>query len=162
MDDTITLRPFLPEDAGWLTRQHGMLYARDEGFDPSFEALVARVLDDFIARHDPGREAGWIARTGPARLGSIFCVATDRPAVARLRLFLLRPQARGRGLGRRMLHHCMDFARSAGYRQLVLATHESHRAACALYRAEGFTMTDSRATRSFGQDVVEQHFAITL
>jgi len=86
----------------------------------------------------------------------------NTPHIAQLRLFPLRPQARGKGLGRRMPHECMAFARTAGYREMTLWTHESHAAACALYRAEGFAMTGNRATRSFGQNVVEQHFAIVL
>jgi len=72
MDDTVTLRPFARDDAEWLTRQHGLLYARDEGFDPTFEALVSQILTDFLTRHDVTGEAGWIAQSGPARLGSVF------------------------------------------------------------------------------------------
>ena len=107
------------------------------------------------------REAGWIASSGGTRLGSIFCVSAG-PDTAKLRLFLLTPDARGNGLGKRMLTACMEFARARGYRDMVLWTHESHRAACALYRAFGWQLVESKPARSFGVDVVEQSWAFTL
>lgn len=159
--DTITLRPFRPEDAPWLVERHGTLYAQDEGFDDSFAPLVAGILDDFIANHDPDCEQGWIAEADGQRLGSIFCVRLDE-TTAKLRLFLLVPEARGRGLGRRLIDTCMGFARSKGYVQMQLWTHESHRAACALYAATGWQLVDSKPVHSFGVDLVEQSWKITL
>ncbi|MCE8507876.1 GNAT family N-acetyltransferase [Ruegeria pomeroyi] len=159
--DTITLRPFRPEDAPWLVERHGTLYTQDEGFDDSFAPLVARILDDFIANHDPDREQGWVAEADGRRLGSIFCVGLD-DTTAKLRLFLLVPEARGRGLGRRLIDTCMGFARSKGYVQMQLWTHESHRAACALYAATGWQLVDSKPVHSFGVDLVEQSWKITL
>jgi GNAT superfamily N-acetyltransferase len=155
------LRPFTPADAAWIVDRADVLYRRDEGFDATFGALVAEILRDFVADHDPRREAGWIAEQAGQRLGCIFCVAAGE-TTAKLRLFQLEPDARGKGLGKRLLAHCMEFARDAGYRDMVLWTHESHRAACALYAATGWRLVDSRATHSFGQDVVEQNWAIDL
>lgn len=160
MED-VTLRPFRAEDAPWLVERHATLYARDEGFDDSFGQLVAGILDAFLAGHDPARERGWIAEAGGQRLGSIFCVALDGEC-AKLRLFLLVPEARGRGLGRRLLTTCMDFARAAGFARMQLWTHESHRAACALYAELGWRLEDSRPVRSFGVDLVEQTWKIEL
>ncbi|RVT84070.1 GNAT family N-acetyltransferase [Rhodobacteraceae bacterium CCMM004] len=158
----VTLRPLASGDAGWLIERHAVLYSRDEGFDTSFEVLVARILADFLEDHDPACEAGWIADAGGRRMGSIFCVESGVPGTAKLRLFQLEPEARGLGLGRRMLTHCMGFARDAGYTRMTLWTHESHRAACALYAATGFALTDSRPVRSFGRDLVEQEWQIAL
>jgi GNAT superfamily N-acetyltransferase len=160
MSDRI-LRPFLASDAAWLVDQHQSLYARDEGFDETFGALVADILADFVAQNDPARERGWIAMDGADRVGSIFCVS-DGSRTAKLRLFLLMPNARGKGLGKRLLKTCMTFARTAGYRDMRLWTHESHRAACALYAATGWQLVDSRPVHSFGVDLVEQSWQIDL
>jgi GNAT superfamily N-acetyltransferase len=157
----IQLRPFRASDTGWLVDRHQALYARDEGFDSSFGPLVAGILADFVVNHDPDRERGWIAVQGNNRLGSIFCVDAGHGA-AKLRLFLLMPEARGQGLGKRMLHTCMGFARAAGFGDMQLWTHESHRAACALYAATGWELVDSRPVRSFGVDLVEQSWRIDL
>ena len=157
----ITIRRFTAEDRDWLVTQHRDLYARDEGFDESFGVLVGQIIDDFLAEHDPTREAGWIVQRGEDRLGSIFCVSLDASR-AKLRLFLLTPEARGQGLGRRMLETCMEFARDCGYSGMQLWTHESHRAAGALYARNGWTMTDSRPVVSFGRDNVEQTWEILL
>ena len=157
----ITLRPFRADDAPWLVERHGTLYARDEGFDDSFAPLVARILADFIASHNPARERGWIAECAGDRLGSIFCV-TQSANTAKLRLFLLLPETRGQGLGKRLLTTCMNFARQAGYHEMVLWTHESHAAACGLYRAFGWRLTDSKPVHSFGVDLVEQSWRIQL
>ncbi len=157
----VTIRPFRAEDTGWLVDAHRRHYASAEGFDATFGDLVQSILDAFVAGHDPERERGWIAERGGRPLGSIFCVAAGG-TTAKLRLFLLIPEARGTGLGKRLLATCMAFARQAGYRDMQLWTHESHKAACALYAATGWRLEHSRAARSFGQDVVEQHWRIAL
>jgi GNAT superfamily N-acetyltransferase len=149
-------------DAGWLIQRHGELYAEEAGFDATFEPLVARILAEFLDAHDPARERGWIARAGERRLGSIFCVQGPEDDTAKLRLFLVEPEARGLGLGQRMLDACMGFARGAGYRRMTLWTHESHRAACWLYARAGFACVASRPVRSFGQSLVEQEWARDL
>ena len=159
--DTPVIRPFRPEDAAWLVERHGTLYARDEGFDDTFAPLVASILDGFVADHDPTCEAGWIAEAGGARLGSIFCVRLDQHT-AKLRLFLLVPEARGQGLGQRLLETCMTYARDRDYRGMQLWTHESHRAACALYARNGWRLVASRPVHSFGRDLVEQSWEIAF
>jgi GNAT superfamily N-acetyltransferase len=149
-------------DAGWLVMRHAEAYAEAEGFDAGFEPLVARILADFLDGHDPARERGWIARAGDRRLGSIFCVQGPAPDSAKLRLFYLETQARGLGLGRRMLEECLRFARQAGYARMTLRTHESHRAACALYARSGFSCVRSVPVHSFGCDLVEQEWTRDL
>lgn len=157
----LTLAPLAPGDAGWVIERHGALYAAEEGYDARFEALVARVLAEFLEGHDPACERGFIAWAEGRRLGSVF-VVREGPGVARLRLFLLEPQARGLGLGRRMLAEALAFARGAGYRRMVLWTHESHAAACALYEATGWQLTARREAEAFGQAVVDLEYEINL
>lgn len=154
------IRGLAPGDAGWIIGTHGALYARDEGYDQSFEALVARILADFLDRADP-REAAFIAEAGGQRLGTISCMR-EAEGTARLRLFILVPEARGMGLGQRLHDRCVAFARSQGYRRMVLWTHESHRAACALYAKNGWRLVRSTPARAYGQDVVDQDWEILL
>ncbi len=155
------IRPFRASDVPWLVEQHGILYERDEGFDKSFARLVQQILEDFVATRDPEVECGWIAEQEGQRLGSIFCVRLDENT-AKLRLFFLVPEARGMGLGKRLLHTCIDHARTVGFSQMSLWTHESHRAACALYKATGWQLMDSKPVHSFGVDLVEQSWKIRL
>lgn len=149
------LRPFTAADADWLIARHGTLYAEEEGYDCSFEALVAGIVADFLANRRDGREEGWILWRDGARLGSVF-VVEEAPAVAKLRLVLLEPAARGGGRAQRMLDRALGFARQAGYARMRLWTHESHRAAGRLYARNGFRLTESTPARAFGQDVVDQ------
>lgn len=158
-DDTIILRPYRDTDRDWLVARHQTLYAEAEGFDSTFGRLVDEILQAFWADHDPVVERGWVAQRGAERLGSIFCVRRDHQT-AKLRLFLLEPAARGQGLGQHLLETCLSFARDTGYRRLVLWTHESHEAACALYGKNGFQMVGSKQVRSFGQDLIEQSWEI--
>ncbi len=157
----VAIRPIGPGDAGWIIATHGALYARDEGYDQSFEALVARIMADFLDRADDAREAAWIADGGGEGLGTISCMRED-DQTARLRLFILVPEARGQGLGQRLLDTCTRFAREAGYRRMVLWTHESHRAACALYAKNGWRLVRSVPGQAYGQSVVDQDWEITL
>lgn len=159
--EQIEIRAFAPQDRDWVVAAHAALYAEGEGFDDTFGPLVAGIVDDFVADHDPQVEAGWIAWEGDQRRGSIFCVRLD-DRTSKLRLFLLTPDARGKGMGRRMLATCMGFARQSGYAQMKLWTHESHRAAGALYAKTGWTLMSSEPVVSFGQALVEQHWEITL
>ncbi len=157
----VMLRDLGAGDVGWLVAQHGEHYAQAEGFDDSFGALVAAILDAYQRDRDPECERAWIAVQDGQRLGSIFCVRVD-PETARLRLFLLTPGARGKGIGLRLLRSCMGYARATGYRRMVLSTHESHRAACALYVRNGWRLVKSVPVRSFGVDLVEQSWEIDL
>ncbi|MDM8165004.1 GNAT family N-acetyltransferase [Roseovarius sp.] len=159
--DTIAIRPITPGDADWIVARHGALYAQEAGFDDTFGKLVAEIVANFVASHDPAGEQGWVAEKDGRRLGCIFCVRLEEET-AKLRLFLVEPEARGTGLGRRLLETCLGFAKDCGYRRLKLWTHESHRAACALYRARGFACESSVPVRSFGQDLVEQSWSIDL
>lgn len=129
MRDDVTFRDLEIGDAGWLIERHAVLYAESDGFDASFEALVAEILADFIRNRDPASERAFIAVAGGRRVGSVFCVRSGEAGVAKLKLFLIEPEWRGRGLGRRLLDACLGFAREAGYERLRLWTHESHRAA---------------------------------
>lgn len=160
--DGVAIRDFGAGDAEWLVALHRDLYAREAGFDAGFGTLVGEIVADFLAAHDPATERGFVAGRGGDRLGSIFCVRGDGPGIAKLRLFLLVPEARGQGLGRCLLDACLGFARAAGYRRMRLWTHESHREACALYARNGFAVTAARPVRSFGVDLVEQTWERTL
>lgn len=158
---TPDFRLFTRDDLDWLVTRHGELYARDEGFDASFPALVREIAEAFLAAHDAARECGWIVWQGGARVGSIF-VVQQAPGVAKLRLVLLEPQARGTGLAQEMLERSMEFARDAGYRQIRLWTHESHRAAGRMYARNGFVLEASEPRHSFGVDVVAQFWVRDL
>ncbi|MEO0703398.1 MAG: helix-turn-helix domain-containing GNAT family N-acetyltransferase [Pseudomonadota bacterium] len=156
------LRDMAIGDAGWLIQRHGEDYATSDRFDASFEPLVAQILVDFQRTRDPATERAFIAEARGRRLGSIFCVQSGEPGIAKLRLFYLVPEARGLGLGRRMMDACLGFARDAGYDRMTLWTHDRHRAACAMYEAYGFTRTGSKPVTSFGVDLVEVQYDITL
>jgi len=157
----VQLREFTASDKDWLVQQHSRIYADAEGFDDTFGPLVADILDEFIRNARPMRDYGWIAEQEGRRLGSIFCVHVS-DQLAKLRMFLLVPEARGKGLGKRLIRACMQFARDAGYEEMQLWTHESHRAACALYLSHGWTLQSSKPVRSFGQDLIEQSWSIRL
>lgn len=157
----ITLRDLEIGDAGWLVMQHALLYARDEGFDMRFEALVARILAEFIETRDPTCERAFIAHRGPERLGSVFCSRHDGET-ARLRMFLVTPEARGSGLGQRLLAECMGFAREKGFAKMMLYTHKSHTAACALYEKAGWKCIRSFPVENFGQRLEEMWWEVDL
>ena len=160
--DDMKYRDLASGDAGWLIQRHGELYAETEGFDATFEPLVAEILVDFMRNRDPQVERAWIAVSGDTRLGSIFCVKSDDPGVAKLRLFLVEPAVRGLGLGQLLLDQCITHARQTGNHTLRLWTHESHKAACALYIKNGFHCTRSVDVQSFGVDLVEQTWELEL
>ncbi len=157
----VTLRDLESGDLGWVIEAHGRLYARDEGYNLDFEALVAQIVAEFVLKPHADNRAFIAIDSQGHRLGSTF-VVHEAPGVARLRLVLLEPEARGLGLGRQLLEAAMDHARARGCQKMVLWTHESHRAACALYEKAGFVLTASTPGQDFGVDVVDQTWEIAL
>ena len=160
-DTDLTIRDIQPGDAGWVVQRHGELYAANDGFDSSFEALVAEIMADFLRHRDPATDRAFILARGGERVGCVFCVKLDAET-AKLRLFLLQPELRGQGQGARLLQAFIDHAVDCGFKWVTLWTHESHRAACALYARFGFQMTGARSVTSFGVPLVEQTWAKEL
>jgi GNAT superfamily N-acetyltransferase len=162
--DEVTLRKLgRPGDLGWVVMAHGEVYAREFGWDTSFEALVARIVADYAAHHHAEREAAWIAEVGARRVGCVFCVADpEQSATALLRILLVHPDGRGRNLGRRLLSVCLDFARATGYERVRLWTNHPLVAARRLYLERGFRLVGEEPHHSFGVDLVGQTYELEL
>ena len=157
----ISLRQPRPGDLGWVVARHAELYAREYGWAEDFEGLCAQIVADFVNKHDPERERCWIAEMDGQNVGSVFLVK-DSDKVARLRLLLVDPAARGRGLGTRLTNECIQFARQCRYQSITLWTHKVLIAARHVYERAGFRLTSSETRRSFGQNVISEHWDLVL
>ncbi|OCB55389.1 acetyltransferase [Mycobacterium vulneris] len=151
-----------PGDLGWVVQAHGEVYDQQFGWNTDFETLVARIVADYAENRDPAREAGWIAEVDGERAGCIFCMASGEPAVAKLRILLVTPGARGLGLGTRLVEECLRFARAAGYRQITLWTNDVLVAARKIYQDFGFRLVDEERHHSFGHDLNGQNWVLDL
>ena len=146
-------------DLGWVVHAHGEVYASEFGWDGDFEALVAQIVADYAADHDPVREAAWIAELNGRRVGCVFCVADpDDRKTAKLRILLVHPDGRGHGLGGQLVDRCLVFARDAGYRRMRLWTNHPLEAARHIYLSRGFQLIETEPHHSFGVDLVGQTY----
>jgi GNAT superfamily N-acetyltransferase len=150
-----------PGDIGQIIRLHGLLYAQEYGWDHTFEAYVAESLARFALHHDPQRECIWLVDHEEDVAGSIGIVAGDNGA-AQLRWFLLAPALRGKGLGRKMIDHAVEFARAAAYDSIFLWTVRGLDAAAALYQQAGFVLSEEKPGVHWGAQVIEQRFDLWI
>src|ERR671921_205665 len=155
------LRPHEAGDMGWVVHRHGILYAREYGWDERFEALVAQIVAKFIQEYDPKREHCWIAERDGENVGCVFLVR-ESEEIARLRLLLVEPQVRGLGIGSRLVEECVRFARRAGYRKIRLWTNDVLYDARHIYQGVGFRIVHEEPHHSFGHDLVGQTWELKL
>jgi GNAT superfamily N-acetyltransferase len=146
---------------GWVVQRNGAVYAEEFGWDSSYEALVARIVADYVDHRDPAAEAAWIAEVDGAPAGCVFCVR-ENATTARLRLLLVEPWARGLGIGARLVEEVLHFARQAGYSHITLWTNDVLVDARRIYQRAGFTLDNENRHHSFGQDLVGQNWSRAL
>jgi DNA-binding MarR family transcriptional regulator/N-acetylglutamate synthase-like GNAT family acetyltransferase len=156
-----TLRQPRPGDFGWMVARHAELYAQEYGWTAPFEGLCAQIVAEFANKNDPARERCWIAELNGENVGSVMLVK-DSDDVARIRLLLVDPKARGLGLGAKLIDECISFARECGYKHMTLWTHSILTAARHIYKKAGFTLTGTEEHTSWGKPVVSEYWDMTL
>jgi DNA-binding MarR family transcriptional regulator/GNAT superfamily N-acetyltransferase len=157
------LRSHRPGDMGWVVHRQAVLYAQEYGWDERYEALISRIVADFIERFDPRRERCWIAERDGEIVGSVFLIKhTERAGVAQLRLLYVERAARGLGIGRRLVRECTEFARQTGYKTITLWTNSVLTSARKIYEAEGYQLVREEPHHSFGHDLVGQTWELEL
>ncbi|MGV4981953.1 bifunctional helix-turn-helix transcriptional regulator/GNAT family N-acetyltransferase [Streptomyces sp. NRAIS3] len=149
-------------DLGWIVQRNAALYAAEYGWNADYEGLVARIVADFAEDHDPHLERVWIAEVAGRPVGCVMCVRDEAPGTARLRLLLVEPEARGYGIGDRLVRAVIDFARGVGYRELVLWTNDVLSGARRIYQRHGFVLVTEKPHRSFGKDLLGQDWRLSL
>ncbi|WJV48590.1 bifunctional helix-turn-helix transcriptional regulator/GNAT family N-acetyltransferase [Streptomyces flavofungini] len=160
--DDVLLREPGAGELGWIVQRNGALYAAEYGWNADYEGLVARIVADFAEDHDPYLERVWIAELDGRPVGCVMCVRDEAPGTARLRLLLVEPEARGLGIGDRLVGAVVEFARSVGYRELVLWTNDVLSSARPIYQRHGFVLVAEKPHRSFGADLVGQDWRLQV
>jgi DNA-binding MarR family transcriptional regulator/GNAT superfamily N-acetyltransferase len=160
---SLVLRPHRVGDMGWIVYREGVGYAEQYGWDETFEVLVAKIVEEFIRNFDSRRERCWIAEVDGENVGHIFLVKHPAdPDTAKLRLLFVEKSARGKGVGNALVRECVRFARTAGYRKIVLWTQSILSAAHHIYEKAGFRLVKEEPHHSFGQDLIGQEWELIL
>lgn len=157
----LLIRQHRAGDIGWIAHQHGVIYSEEYGWDETFEALTAEILAKFIQDYDPKRERIWIAEQNGEKVGSVMIV-DEGAQVAKLRLFLVEPKARGQGIGKKLIEECIDFSRRNGYKIIKLWTQSNLFAARHLYSKYGFELMEEEPCIMFGHELVSEIWELKL
>jgi DNA-binding MarR family transcriptional regulator/N-acetylglutamate synthase-like GNAT family acetyltransferase len=159
----VSIRPYRVGDVGWAIERHGLVYSDEFGWNEEFEALVATLFARFATKHDSAAERFWVAEVDGERVGCVFVVRSEKDNnAAQLRCLLVDPSGRGLGVGRKLVDECIQFAKSAGYRQIILWTNDVLIAARRIYEAAGFSLIEESPHRSFGHDLIGQYWSRSL
>jgi DNA-binding MarR family transcriptional regulator/GNAT superfamily N-acetyltransferase len=158
---SVALRTHRPGDIGWIVHRHGEVYAQEHGWDERFEAMVAKIAAEFVENFNKARERCWIAEKDGVRVGSVMLVEKSK-FVAKIRVLLVDPDARGLGVGKLLVERCIEFARSAGYRRITLWTQSNLHAARHIYERAGFTRIARKKHRDFGVPLTGETWELTL
>src|SRR5260370_25506888 len=161
VETTVTLRAHHPGDIGGVVARDGELCAQEYGWDSTLEGLVAEIAGAFLSHFDEQRERCWIAERNGERVGCVFLVKKSK-TIAKLRLLLVEPSARGLAIGTKLVHECLAFARQSGYRKLTLWTNDGLHAARRIYEGAGFRLVKEEKHHSFGHDLVGQFWELNL
>jgi GNAT superfamily N-acetyltransferase len=156
-----SLRPPRIGDIGWVIHRQAVLYQQEYGWNGDFEVLLAEIFAAMMRTFDPSRERGWIAERGGEAVGSVY-VVRQSDTVAKLRLLYVDPSARGLGIGRRLVHECIAFARGKAYRSMTLWTNDPLVAARRIYVEAGFDLVASEPVHAFGKDMVSETWELAL
>jgi len=155
------IRPHKPGDIEWIIHRHGQIYAEEYNWNETFEALVADILAQFVRHHDPQRERIWVAELDGERVGSVMIV-DSREYIAQLRLLLVEPKARNKGVGKRLIDECIDFSKKNGYKNIRLWTQSNLTAAHHLYLKAGFKLIKKEPHKSFGHELIGENWELSL
>ena len=155
------LRTPQPGDYGWVIQSNGSLYAQEYGWDENYEALVAQIVAEFVKNYDSKKERCWIAEKDGENVGSVFLVK-DSATIAKLRLLIVDPKARGLGIGKRLVDECTRFARQVGYKKITLWTNSGLLAARSIYQKAGYQLVKSEKHHSFGHDLTGETWELEL
>jgi len=150
-----------PGDRGEIVRLHGVLYNKEYGLDNTFEAYVAGPLSEFVLDPDKVRQRIWVVECD-GRVSGCIAIVRGAEGVAQLRWFILTPEMRGKGMGKRLMEEAVNFSRAAGYHHIILWTFSELETAIALYRRWGFVKTEEKAHRIWGRDLVEEKYELSL
>lgn len=156
------LRDPLPGELGWVIERNGALYAAEHGWNTEYETLVATVVAGYARDHDPARERCWIAELDGRAAGAVFCMRGDEPGTAKLRVLIVEPSARGRGIGAMLVDACVGFARDTGYHRMNLWTVSLLAGARRLYQRAGFVLDTEEPVHMFGHDLTAQTWTLDL
>lgn len=158
----VTVRTDLrPGDLGYVIHLHGRLYKEEQNFGVGFEAYVAQGLAELYRQYDPEKDRVWVCEQGNAIVGFLALMHRDEQT-AQLRYFLLQPECRGVGLGKRLMEDFMGYLREKGYRHCYLWTTSEQQTAIALYKRYGFVFVDEKGSSTFGKQLVEQKYELNL
>jgi GNAT superfamily N-acetyltransferase len=155
-------RSMVDRDADAIVALHDLVYRAEYDRNDEFVAAVARKVA--AARAAGWPEVGgavWLVERDGAVAGSLG-LTDEGDGVGWVRWFVLAPEARGHGLGRRLVAELVHSARANGMARLELETFSALTAAARIYRETGFELTWERERDDWGPTITYQHYLLEL
>ncbi len=155
------IRPIKTGELGWIMQSHSVFYEREFGWGKSFEAVVARIILNYLESEDDENQICYIADISGKPVGSVM-VLNGTNGVAKLHLMYVSDSTRGQGIASALVSKALSWAKDKDFHSITLGTTENQISARNLYSKFGFERVLFEPNYSFAKGSLDETWSLDI